>query len=331
MITYMPFTHIEEPHWRMISSVFGAITVYCPVETMVPEQMQRWAQQDLLDIRYPDDVAGERVVSLVHEYKAWAQIHQGNLGDVAGFLKSRPERFAMMEETNPSQIRHQVRHYGDPPAPDRADPLIDAALFLSLAQEFDCQQYAMDREMDAVQALERQMMEQISGDGGDLEDGSPIGAAPVVSSRDQSISPEMILQRVRAWALLALGAGDASWLYITPSKPVVDHILDLLPDGAEIYSQTLAFTGKASAVSSNQMREMVRALNLDPDSAALVESEGSDQNVPAPQWRLTIYRFPDHAPRAFLRTLGGMDAVAEDERQQADEPSHTLFGLVAAV
>ncbi len=330
MISYMPFTHIEEPQWRMLSNVFGAITVYSPVATMVPGQMQRWAQQDLLDIRFPGDVDGDRVISLVREYKAWAQIHQGNIGDVVGFMKSRPERFAMMEETNPSQIRHQVRHYGDSPAQETADPLLDAALFLSLAQEFDCQQYAMDREMDAVQALERQMMEEISGDGADLERGAPIGAAAVVSSRDQSISPEMIPQRVRAWAMLALGAGDASWLYITPSRPVVEYILDLLPDGVETYSQPLGLTGDAIVLPPNQMLEMVQALNLDPNSVVPEASEGSDQPLPASQLRLTIYRFPDLAPRAFLRTLGGTDAAAEGENRQEDEPSHTLIGLVAA-
>ncbi len=330
MIAYMPFTHIEEPHWKTLSSVFGPITIYCPVETMVPGQMRRWAQQDLLDIRYPGDVEGDRVNALAHEYKAWAQIHQGNLGDVAGFLKSRPERFAMMEETNPSQIRHQVRHYGEPPAREAADPLLDAALFLSLAQEFDCQQYAMDREMDTVQALERQMMEQISGDGPDSEEGSPLGSASVVSSRDQSVSPEMIPQRVRAWAMLALGTGDASWIYITPSRPVVEHILDLIPGGAGIYSQSLVFTGDASVMPPKQMQEMVHALNLNPNNAVLSESEGSGQRLSASPLRLTIYRFPDLAPRAFLRTLGGTDAVSVGEDRQKDQPPHTLIGLVAA-
>jgi len=331
MICYMPFTHIEEPQLRLFTGLFGAITIYSPAEAMVPGKMQQWAEQDLLEIRHPGDVEGERVSSLVREYKGWAELHQGNLGDVAGFLKSRPERFAMMEETNPSQIRHQVRHFGEQPEQETTDPLLGAALFLSLAQEFDSQQYAMDREMETVQVLERRMMEQISG-GGEESGGDtlPMGQLSALSSRDPEVSPEMIPQRIRAWAMLALGAGDADWLYMTPSRQVFEHILDLLPGGIEIYNQPLGLQGDEASMPPAQMREMVRAMSLDPESA-MIEGVTDVQNpLPGSHLRMMLYRFPNLAPRTFLKTLSGVETATESTDRQTDGPSHTMVGLVTA-
>lgn len=328
MIAYMPFTHIEEPHLKMLSGVFGAITVYSPAQTLVPEQMEQWAQEELLEIRHPVGVDGERLTTLVREYKAWAEMHQGNLGDVAGFLKSRPERFVLMEETNPSQIREQVRHYGEPPVQAAADPLYDAALFLSLAQEFDRQQYAMDLEMDAVQKLEREMMQQISGDDTDAGVNLPLGITPRVSSRDQSLSPDMLPQRIRAWALLALCGGDASWLYISPSTSVVEHIVDRFAEGAEVYRLPMSSNDRAAVSPPERIREMIRGLNLDGDREMIEQGVEPEDAQSTEHLRLVVHRIPNLAPRTFLSAMAGDNIIVQSMEPSGDEPPHTMIGVV---
>ena len=331
MICYMPFTHIEEPLFRMLSGAFGAISIYSPAQVLVSEDMRKWAQRDLLKIRHPAGVEGDQLIALVREFKAWAEIHQGGISDMAGFFESRPERFAMMEETNPSQIRHQVRHYGEPPDRETADPIIDAALFLSLAQELDNQQYAMDREMDAVKVLERQMMQQLSGDGvEEARDAEAVAQKTPLSSLDQALSPQLIPQRVRAWSLLALESGHTPWLYITPSRSVIDHILDLFPDGVEIYNQPMVSLENRPMVPPSRMREMVQAMALDPDSEADVAPSDPGEPLPESHLRLIIYRLTDLAPRAFLQTIGGQDTAAERAGRQTNGQALTMIGLVTA-
>ncbi len=328
MICYMPYTHIDEQRLGILNGAFGAITVHCPSKAMVNGQMRQWAQQELLEIRHPDTVDDRQLDALVREYKAWADVHQGSIGDVAGFFKSRPQRFAMMEDTNPSQIRHQVRHYDEPPESDTAGSLMNAALFLSLAHEFDSQQCAMEREMDAVQALERRMMAHISGDAPDAEIAMPTEAAKSVPSRDQVISPDMIPQRLRAWALIALAAGDASRLYLTPSRSVAEHILDRFPGGAEIYNQPLVLPGNEPLVTPVRMREFVGQISLNEDCEAIEGETHSGSPLAVPHMRLLMYRFANLSPQKFLRALGGHETESEDAGPHADPPAHTVIGLV---
>ena len=236
----------------------------------------------------------------------------------------------MMEDTSPSQIRHQVRHYGEPPGSETADPLIDAALFLSLAQEFDTQQYAMDREMDAVQALERQMMQKISGSGRDATDLMPVTGTPPISCRDYAFSPEMIPQRVRAWALLAVNDSDSPWFYVTRSRPVVEHLLDHFPEGSVIYDQPLISAEKEPLIPPTRMREMLQAMSVDPAEPAIEAPANLSEPVPVPNVRLIIHRLSGVAPPDFLETLCGQGAAAQHPDPLTDVPDHTLIGLVTA-
>lgn len=327
MICYMPFTCIEEPHLKVLTGTFGKITVYSPAEDQVSEQMRQWEQMDRLDIRHPGGLDGGRLGVLMQEYKAWAEIHQGNIGEMAGFFKSRQGRIAMMDDTNPTQISHQVRHYGEPPGMESADPLRDAALFLSLAQEFDAQQYLMDREMDAVQALENRMMQQIAGDAADANTAAELGQTPHTSSRDQALSPDMISQRVRAWSFLAQQAGGSPLLYITMSPQVSEHILEFFDGAVELYNQPLSTPENEAVMPPDRMLELIQAM---------AEGAGSETKDPLPEHtettasgrRLTIHKLSGIAPPDFLKVLSGQVSAAEAVKQPAMGPSHTLIGLV---
>jgi hypothetical protein len=330
MICYLPFTHIEEPHLKLLAGAFGSIALYSPAETLVPERLRQWEQAALLEIRHPCRVDGERLKAFVRDYKEWARMHQGRIGDMAGFIRSRPQRFVLMEDTNPSQIRHQVRHYGEAQDGDAADPLIDAALFLSLTQEFDTQQYAMERELEAVQAQERQMIEQMSGYGSDEGDGAARIETPLISQRDCAVSPQMIPQRVRAWSMLALKDSHFPWLYVTLSRPVVEHLLDPFVQVAVRYDQPLASAANEPLMPAERMRALVQALSEDATGPAIEPPTDRREPAPASGVRLIIYQLTGIAPRVFLETLAGQRATADHDDRQADAPDHTLVGLVTA-
>jgi hypothetical protein len=337
MICYLPFTHIEEPHLKLLAGAFGSITLYSPAESLVPDRMRQWEQEASLEIRHPCRVDGDRLKAIVRDYKEWARMHQGHIGDMAGFIQTRPERFVLMEDTNPSQIRYQVRHYGESRDSDAADPLIDAALFLSLTQEFDTQQYAMERGLDAVQAQERRMIAQMSGYGSDEGDGAAVIDTPPVFLRDYAFSPQMIPQRLRAWSMLALKDSPFPWLYVTLSRPVVEHLLDQFAQVTVRYDQPLVSAADEPLMPTARMRALVQALAEDPTDPAIepptdrIEAP-TDRGEPASAsgMRLVIYQLTGIAPRVFLDTLAGQKATADRDDRQADAPDHTLVGLVTA-
>jgi hypothetical protein len=323
----MPFTTIEEPQLKTLTAAFGAITVYAPSQELVPEQMRHWQARELLNIKYPQGVDGDQLNAFIHEYKAWADLHQGSIVDMAGFFKFRRDRFAMVEATNPTQISHQIRHYSDPPAQDSKDLLLDAAVFLSLSQEFDAHHYAMDREMDAVQAMEHQMMRQLSPDAAD--EGVELQIAPTSpASRDQALDPHMISHRVRAWSRLVIDSSPLPWLYLTPSQAAIDHALDLFPAAEEVFNQALPTSGNESMLPPTSLQEMVQALAFESDSRAI--EPDSDIGIPlaAGQGRLILYRVTGILPRIFLATLGALELG--DETADGQGPAHTLVGLVTA-
>jgi hypothetical protein len=337
MICYMPFTHIEEPHLKLLAGAFGSIALYSPADTLVPERMRQWEQAASLEIRHPCRVDGERLKAIVRDYKSWARMHQGRIGDMAGFIRSRPERFVLMEDTNPSQIRHQVRHYGESQDGEAADPLIDAALFLSLTQEFDTQQYAMERELDAVRAQERRMMERMTGYGSDEGDGATAIETPPVAHRDYAFSPQMIPQRVRAWSMLALKDSHFPWLYLTLSRPVVEHLLDRFAQVAVRYDQPLVSTANQPVMPAERMRALVQALAEDATDPAIESLKDrieapTDQGEPASAsgMRLIIYQLTGITPRVFLETLAGQRVTKDHDDRQDGAPDHTLVGLVTA-
>ncbi|MEJ2158544.1 MAG: hypothetical protein P8X96_24735 [Desulfobacteraceae bacterium] len=328
MICYMPFTHIEEPHLRMLAGALGTITLYSPAEALVTEEMRQWEKEALLKIKYPCEVDGDRMTAIVRDYKAWADVHQENLADMKGFFQARPEQHVMMEDTNPSQIRHQVRHYDERRDSEAADPLIDAALFLSLAQEFDTQQYAMAREMDAVQLLERQMMQQISGVGGEMDETMPSTGMPMVPQQDDALSPQMIPQRVRAWSILALNDMELPWLFATRSKSVIDHLLEQFAEREVIYDQPLISGEHIPVIPPQRMREMLRSLSVDPTTPSIEAPAGLDESAPSSSVRLILYRLTGVSPRVFLETFAGRGAPDPHTGPQADAMHHTLVGLV---
>ena len=115
MISYMPFTVLKESQLKMLFDALGTLTVHSPADAIVPIHMRSWQQQGKLALRHPESVDPEQLLSAIENYKSWADLHQGNIGDMAGFFRTQQGRIPMMDDTNPTQIGHQVKHYGESP------------------------------------------------------------------------------------------------------------------------------------------------------------------------------------------------------------------------
>ncbi|MGD9223389.1 MAG: hypothetical protein PVH22_09090 [Desulfobacteraceae bacterium] len=330
MISYMPFTYVKEPQKQVLTHIFGTFTVYSPAQSLLPSHMRSWGRQGELEIRHPMSVDASHLIAAIKEHKAWAELNQGSIGDMAVFFKKEQGRIPMMEETNPTQIGHRIRHYGEPRKPGGDDSLFKAALFLSLAQEYDAHHHGMIREMDAVDAMEQQMLQQLSGN--TQAAGLEISATQpsMLSSGHHSISPHMTLQRVRAWSRVALDAEQLPLLFMTPSQDVVDHVLEIFSDLETIEKHTISVDRNQPLLCPSKMREAVKGAALGSDSKLFELESDPHLSSQAAAAQLAFYKLVGVSAERFLTRLAAYKPDQDVAVRYANESHHTLIGLVTA-
>lgn len=319
MISYMPFTVLEKRHLQLLSDTLGTFTVYSPSDAIVPSHMHSWKQQGKIEIRHPEGVDREQLLIAIDNYKSWADLHQGNIGDMAGFFQSQQGRIPMMDDTNPTQIGHQIRHYGEPAEHTPDDSLFKAALFLSMAQEYDLHQYGMDKDMEAVHAMEQQMLRKLSGDAHDVKTEMPVVLPPQSSAYQTIDDPYMTAQRVQAWSRMALTDTQVPLIYLTLSKAVIDHIKDILPDVQELVRLSL---------SSPKVQEVLQSLAAGLDLDGFESASDASGLTAVNKNQLILYRLDGVPPVDFLYRLAAHEPVGDGSSQQGGVPPYTFIGLV---
>jgi hypothetical protein len=329
MICYMPFTSLEDHQKRVLCKMFDTVTVYAPAEGLLPTQMRIWTDKQELEIRYPASVNPARLLSALEEYKAWARLHQGRIGDMAGFFKTTQGRAPLMDETNPSQIGHQIRHYGETGSDTRDGQIFKACLFLSMAQQYDAQQNGMGRQLDEVTRMEQKMVSELSGNGDVLDSGMETLPPPVSSSDHQMPNPHMITQRIRAWSRLALDCEKPPLFFTTPSRDVIEHLLEIFHDAEAIFHRTIPVIHGHIPLSSIRMRQAIQAAASGQGLDCFDVAPDGDQTSCGHGAELTLYQLVGISPGRFLSRLAAYGDDEQRSERSAGEPRHTLIGLVS--
>lgn len=328
MICYMPFTNIEDALAEKLAGALGTITLFSPAQALTPEHMRGQAQKELLDIQYPAQIRDDQLLNAIDEFKRWADLHGGNISEMAGFFQSQKGIAPMMDDTNPSQIMHQVRHYGENATDDTIAPLFKAALFLAMVQEYDQQHQGIAEDLDAVGSMEKQMLKQLTGD--DSSEGKALSrvADSQLFQKDKSQYPIMASQRIRAWATIAIQNTQPPLLYLTPSQDVVEHVLDLFPKNNEAITVGLASSRDETGPSMEQIQKIIKKIAFagDPEVCELEPPVGSI--APEGNERIKLYVLNETAPSAFLSGLSGQELQNKAALTPDDGPLHTLIGHV---
>lgn len=228
MICYMPFIDIDDQLLDKLTATLGPVTIYHPDPGMGSDQMLAAAREERLDLRSGHGIDPDHLALAVREFKAWADLHGGDIADLAGLSKSMQGRPPLVDDTNPTAIGDQIRHFGEQNPGEAVDPVFQAALFLSLAWQFDRQQVAVSRDLGEVQAMERAMMARLAGGDRDPDEGIDNLPDAGIAAGMQDTGGYMTAWRVRSWAELALkDPGPRSFLlYVTSSPAVLEHLLD---------------------------------------------------------------------------------------------------------
>jgi hypothetical protein len=329
MICYMPFTSLEAHQKRVLSSLFDTVTVYAPAEGLLPPQMRMWKEKQELEICYPPSVDAARLTAALEACQAWAQLHQGRIGDMAGYLKTTQGRAPLMDETNPSQIGHQIRHYGETGGQKGEESIFNACLFLSMAQQYDMQQSGMERRLDEVELMEQRMISELSGNVEGPDSGGPTPKKPVSSPNPQLDDPYMIAQRVRAWSRLVLDCEKRPLFFTTLSREVIEHVLEFFRDAEAVLHRTMPLIQGRIPLSSTSMRRAIKAASGSQDLNCFEVPPAEHQTSHEAVGELTLYKLVGISPGRFLTRLAAFGRDEQRSVRSAGGAHHTLMGWVA--
>jgi hypothetical protein len=299
MIHYMPFTYIPEPLVTTLANVFGSVGVCQPLKSLMPEHMRRAVEHGSLRLCPPDAADSATLERAMQAFNAWAGMHRGRPGDLAAFFNSESGQGVLGQESA-QRIRSQILS-GVERGQAHQSPLIQEALFLCLAHQYDQQQDAVRRDIASVVSLEHRFG-LILGEA--EEETGPLGPDLAAGRDAASIDPGLYMteRRIHAWARLAQGGQGAEPVYITTSRSVWESLCERLPDAAPVlrgYSGSLNDTVGYPDRWASFFSELSQA----QDPSAVAGNLPEPNAARGPSWVLTVQVLAACPPHRFLSRL----------------------------
>ncbi len=220
--TFFPFTDISQPCLAAATAVFGSLLLYRPSRLDPAGALQAWVDRGALEIRIPVQGDENRLRVLLQEYQQWAELHGSR--DLTRY-KARQGEIPFFDDQSPLKIRSEIlRQTGSAKTgPDAADALFQARVFLQMAQAFDRQQRELQQALEVVDDRQQAMLREL----GDFDDRPPAPASRLAPAPDPG--GHMTVERLTAWARLALQAPEADAVLVTDSPAAWDLFADRFP------------------------------------------------------------------------------------------------------
>jgi len=325
---YFPFTFVSDRVAKAVTACFGQFIVYRPLNDKLPEQMQPWVDQGVLDLRLPVTENEKALKTAVKNYLDWANLHmQGSVKKTAD-LKSRMGALPYFDDASTSRILADVKEkiHGDP-AGKIMDSTLSARIFLCLAQEFDRQNQEVADEIYRYHQQEADLIRQLKMEEDPLAD--EIQEKPL----PDLFADYMISDRLEAWTRIFLRDPDAAALFVTHSPAVMAHLLDKSPAAARVgrLESIPLESGKAAGSKSRQQKlasNLERLAHAEQSSAAADLWEGIDFPAAEATVSLNVYLVPNQIPAVFFASCAGFKSNDLEKSVQGAKFKNTLIAFI---
>ena len=324
---YFPFTFISKPVCKTLAACFRQTVVYQISSTKVPDEMQKLEKKGILDIRIPAEYDEEKLDEILKQYRDWINSHQGS--EIA-YLKSIADKTPFYDETFARQITADIKSKGARQnRSQKSNPLLNAALFLHLAQEYDMQNLRLRQDLQAIEEMEQNFMKDLKGENQAPDEETARGKT--LEAHDPG--HYMTKERIQAWSYLMQHDKQASGLFITSSRSVFEHLIDVTPEAEKV----LSFD--AVPVLDNRVEEIEKwqaglMKNLEM-LTTIVWLAKTDSIINAPEIpgceikaSLTLYIVPGKTPHEFFKRYVEHDVFNYKEKYQRAKLKNTLLGLI---
>ena len=321
---YFPYTTIDPRQAEQTPAIWGPVTVLqASPETCLPEVAALQAA-GIIETVFPPTDPSLSVTAVLQEFKQWAAWHAG--GDLAAMMAQQGIPFFNSQSS--AQIVSQIRKGGPAPAEnpvaDFRETVFQAQLLLAMAQEFDLQQAALARDIEALTVKENEMMAMLKGE----DDPDPVKPSRASS---EAGSDSMVPLRLKAWAR-AMTAVEAmqrrvkngtDMLFLTAGQGVLTQIRELFPR-AQTRSGRNPLPDKGGRLEVEHLPVWL--------AGPLIRyaEQASDENGGRPS-RLELIEIPHLSVEGFLSRLAGhADRTDSDGSGAASTESCWIAGLLMA-
>ena len=257
---FFPFTFMHQSMLDVCCRFFKEIAVVQSAGDSIPRQMREWQAEGLLDIQVPDPDQGD-IAAMLQNYQMWAANHQGM--DISVY-KADKQKVPFFDDTSIAQIKKDIRSAGtgDRTGSDSAasDLLLQARLFLQMAQGFDEQSFEIAWKLKDQEKKERNLFGGLRGEGALPPTLNHNGLA---SLSDDTLN-YMLYDRLCAWARVMLSLDMADNFFITSSRETVELAVDDLQNAdVMIHKQTIpGFAGPVEAIKELKATFLSYLINL---------------------------------------------------------------------
>lgn len=324
---YFPFTYIPESVGKALAACFGQTAVYQIARTKVPEEMKEMTEDGTLDLRVPVESNGKLLDKILKDYRGWVISRRGM---ESAYLKTIADEIPFFDESASSQIRADLKKtVKQTPPTEKPDPMFQAILFLHMAQEFDLQNTGLDQDLMNIEAMEEDFMKNLKGED---DDDQARAIVRMVLEKDDP-GHYMTKERLKAWALLMQQDPEVFGLFVTGSRAVVEHIVDIVPETEKVIrfdAVPMGVDEDATLVKwRNQFMESLETLATHPwpvatdDMANPPKIPGKEKNV-----ALTLYIVPGKTSHAFFADCVETDVSQAGSKPNSQRYKNTLIGLV---
>ena len=297
---YFPFTYVSDRVAEALAGGFGQFIVYRPLNDKVPEEMQRWIQRGLLELRVPVSEYEQVLKTAVKNYLDWANLHLRDSAVKPAEIKSRMGALPFFDDFSSAKIVADVKEKIQGGSTDKIpDSTLSARLFLCLAQEFDRQNQEAVRELYRYHQKNAQLIKQLKMEEDPLADELQMEPTPDL------LSDYMVIDRVQAWTRIFHRDPDESALFVTSSSPVMAHLLERSPTAARLMHLESMPLGIEKTAAGESWRENL-AFNLvqwarnEKGAAAAVLNDAVDLPPSENNVSLDVYLVPDQIPCEFF-------------------------------
>lgn len=324
-----PHTYISESICEAVRTCFQPVRIYQPTRRQIPLQLQALSQQGLIDISVPAEDDDTKIDILVKDFRKWAELHQGGVLD---YFKRQGGSIPFFDDTAIAQIKADIQHPAKAPA--AVDPLLNARVFLQIAQAYDLESDEIERKLISTEEAERNLFKNIIGE--------PEAPAPnALRSPTQAGMDSggyMLPPRILAWAQLFLrdSAFDPTGIptvFVTIHREALEFLTEQAAAAEPVLKVTslpiIKHLSKGYDDWQNGFNRILDALpdNADAMAADLIARFG-ETGPSSPKIRLTLYRIPGESPSMFFARCINRVLPQESQANLPGELNHTLLGLV---
>lgn len=337
---YFPFTYISNQVAHALHACFGKTIVYQPSKMYISEEIQKLTEQGVLDIRISGKLENKdekNLLAILKEYDAWGNLHQGGRGTQLDFFKAMRNKIPFFDDTSASQIKADIKDItGENPVRKKPDPVFNARIFLSIAQNFDMQNDKIDQDMASLETARMDLIKNLRAE----DEISPVvpGYQDAFKTGNLADSDHMIPERIEAWTLL-MGCDpmqredEMSGLFVTNSQQTMDYVLEKTPETEKILSidavPMVENSIEKSAKWSNDLMKYLKnaaespmPLNCD-HFAAFPENLKFEKKV-----SLSIYLVPGVSPLEYFSRFSRFDSALSGITKVRVKLKNTLIGQI---